>query len=463
MQIRILRRILKKRAARGAVAALLSIPLLTFASQTSEAQSSDSTGTTSIAASNEFGPPSTSIAPDDVAVAVRKSYGLASSLATVRAANTDIAASTEKIDGVNIRLTAAEKKSWSSFATLREGFPTISSHLASSYPEQYAGMWTEGLTGVIGLKGDAQQAYAEALALAPPGSTLILASADYSMLELESAYAAVTSAYATLIEQGIRIEEAATDTVNNRIQIDIDPLSDAGAESKLLAQFGPTLHVTRIQLPSSAQYAYRQALYPHLRAGQAIANGSEVCTAGFNLRSSDGNLWDVTAGHCSRGGGSWYEGYSSSGVSVGPEHSTSRSGSGCDCMLIGPISSGIANNYVYLAPNSSLAVSSSALKSNVYAGDHVGFSGWAGDTTGYGHVLVGQIQYVDVNHTYSDGSGTFYHMTSVAYPAATDGTPNCTIPGDSGGPWYTLPPSGPNLALGVHSGGVSPVLWRSST
>ena len=243
--------------------------------------------------------------------------------------------------------------------------------------------------------------------------------------------------------------------MNNRIQIDIDPLSDAGAESKLLAQFGPTLHVTRIQLPSSAQYAYRQALYPHLRAGQAIANGSEVCTAGFNLRSSDGNLWDVTAGHCSRGG--WQLVCSLStlpGVSVGPEHSTSRSGSGCDCQcLSAPFPPASRTATVYLAPNSSLAVSSSALKSNVYAGDHVGFSGSAGNTTGYGHVLVGQIQYVDVNHTYSDGSGTFYHMTSVAYPAATDGTPNCTIPGDSGGPWYTLPPSGPNLALGVHSGG----------
>ncbi|WP_175409565.1 S1 family peptidase [Streptomyces sp. TRM64462] len=164
-----------------------------------------------------------------------------------------------------------------------------------------------------------------------------------------------------------------------------------------------------------------------IAGGQAIyAGGGGRCSLGFNVRSSSGAYYALTAGHCTNIASSWYTN-SSQTASLG-----SRAGSsfpGNDYGIIRLSSSSLADGRVYLYNGSYRDITSAG---NAYVGQTVQRSG---STTG---LHSGRV--TGLNATVNYGGGDIVRgliQTNV-----------CAEPGDSGGALF----SG-STALGLTSGG----------
>ena len=109
----------------------------------------------------------------------------------------------------------------------------------------------------------------------------------------------------------------AVDVQSNTVVVSV-PRDSAGASTAaLLARarsFGASVRIERTAGGISTQAFF---------GGQAILTGSARCTAGFITRAASGNLYILTAGHCTNIGSSWT---TSSGLTIGPTAASSFPG-----------------------------------------------------------------------------------------------------------------------------------------
>jgi streptogrisin B len=156
-----------------------------------------------------------------------------------------------------------------------------------------------------------------------------------------------------------------------------------------------------------------------ISGGDTIETNQWRCSLGFNVRSSSGAYYFLTAGHCTDGAGTWYDG---SGATIGSTVDSQFPGN--DYGIVQYTGSGTPSGTV-----GSQDITSAA---NPSVGESVSRRG---STTGIhsGRVL-------GLNATVNYGSdGIVYGLID---------TNVCAEPGDSGGPLY----SG-STALGLTSGG----------
>jgi streptogrisin C len=175
-----------------------------------------------------------------------------------------------------------------------------------------------------------------------------------------------------------------------------------------------------------------------VRAGAMLwrsSTGNNVCSVGFTGRTSGGQRYVFTAGHCSNGNGvNWGTG----GLSIGPMHASMNSGA-VDAALIRVTNSWFTGDlggeiYHETSPGRTLPVKGVApTLSYIVAGETVCLS--ANYTSPNGPNLCGVVG------TNSDAS--------VRGMVRVDGLDACG--GDSGGGWYWLPSSGNRYAYGLHS------------
>jgi len=164
---------------------------------------------------------------------------------------------------------------------------------------------------------------------------------------------------------------------------------------------------------------------PAIAGGDAIYGGSWRCSLGFNVRSSSGTYYFLTAGHCTNLASTWYAN-SSHSVVLGTRTGTSFPGN--DYGIVQYTGSVSHPGAVDLYNGTTQDITTAG---NAYVGETVRRSG---STTG---VHSGRVTALNVTVNYAQG--TVYGLIK---------TTVCAEPGDSGGPLFAG-----STALGLTSGG----------
>jgi streptogrisin D len=168
------------------------------------------------------------------------------------------------------------------------------------------------------------------------------------------------------------------------------------------------------------------SLTRRIAGGDAIYGGGYRCSLGFNVRSSSGTYYFLTAGHCGNLASTWYANSSRSTV-LGTRSGTSFPGN--DYAIVKYTNTSVSHpGTVDLYNGSSQDITSSA---NAYVGESVKRSG---STTG---VHSGTVQALNATVNYAEGTVTGLIKTNV-----------CAEGGDSGGSLFDG-----TKAIGLTSGG----------
>jgi streptogrisin D len=209
----------------------------------------------------------------------------------------------------------------------------------------------------------------------------------------------------------------AVDPATNQVVVSVDD-SVTGAKlakvQSVAKQFGGAARIQHVPGKFSLRIA----------GGQAIYTGGSRCSLGFNVRSSSGANYFLTAGHCTNIGATWYSNSSSTTV-IGTRSGTSFPGN--DYGIVKYTGSVAAEGSVYLygGYRDITSAGTPAVGQTVYR---------SGSTTG---VHSGTVTALNATVNYAEGAVNGLIKTTV-----------CAEPGDSGGSLY----SG-STALGLTSGG----------
>jgi hypothetical protein len=210
----------------------------------------------------------------------------------------------------------------------------------------------------------------------------------------------------------------AVDQATNTVVVSV--FTNAGSATKA------TLRTMAARSKGTMKLRYESsALIKRLRGGDAIYGGGNRCSLGFNVRSSNGTYYFLTAGHCGNLATNWYSN-SSRTTLAGTLVDSSFPG---DDYAIVKYASGVSHpGNVTLYNGSTQDITSSG---NAYVGESVKRSG---STTG---LHSGTVQALNATVNYSEGTVTGLIKTNV-----------CAEGGDSGGPLFDG-----TKALGLTSGG----------
>ncbi len=282
-----------------------------------------------------------------------------------------------------------------------------------------------------------------ALASLPPRTPFQVRVVRFSVRQLDRAMAVERASFDSLRRRGAVLLSTVPNVEANRIDVTLAASVSPSAADVVVATFGPIARVNYAKRPPKALND-RFAAYPHVRAGVNITNFFGRCTAGFNARSNpSGSYYVLTAGHCGSTGESWYNGGGSNGIST-PANSIGRVGTDkflgngttdCDCLGIGPISTGQATNGVYLTATTVRSIINVAT-APVAPGTPTCFSGVSTDAVFCG--------------TQTAGYASFYYPDDNEHLTFQGLTTEPSIVGDSGSPVYNG-----QTAYGILSGGDS--------
>ena len=207
----------------------------------------------------------------------------------------------------------------------------------------------------------------------------------------------------------------ATNPVTNRVVVAADRTVQRAELARVRAvtsRFGDAATVRRVD------GRFRTTI----SGGEAIYGGGSRCSLGFNVRSSSGTQYFLTAGHCTNLSSSW----SSATTYLGPRAGTSFPGNDYGIVRYDSTVSRPGNVYLYNGTYRDITSAGSA-----YVGQSVTRSG---STTG---VRSGTVQ--ALNATVNYPQGTVYGLIK---------TTVCAEGGDSGGSLFAG-----STALGLTSGG----------
>ncbi len=208
------------------------------------------------------------------------------------------------------------------------------------------------------------------------------------------------------------------DVTANKVVVSVPAGASGARTAALLARarsYGSAVRVERVGGAIRPMAFY---------GGQAILHSGSRCSAGFNTRAGSGNLYVLTAGHCTNLGGTWT---TSSGQTIGPVAASSFPGNDFGAIRISNPTAldprgGVLNNGSFLDITSAgrVPVGSTACKT--------------GSTTG---TTCGTVLQYNVTVNYAEGTVFGLTMTRI-----------CTRPGDSGGAMFAG-----SQAQGIVSGG----------
>jgi streptogrisin C len=235
----------------------------------------------------------------------------------------------------------------------------------------------------------------------------------------------------------IALDTSGIEVENNRFVVAVTPAQRATVAEAAKAAGVTLIDARPVKTVPDAGCTSRSACDWTIRAGSMIWNptaGNNNCSVGFTARNASNQRFTYTAGHCSSGATLWGTGAQSIGTL-----SSSRNTGAVDASII-PVtnpwfvfdSGGEIYNEFF--PGRTVAVNSVApTLSYIWSGDLVCLA--ANFTSANGPNFCGVVG------TNSD--------SSVRGMVRVDGLDAC--PGDSGGGWYWLTPSGRRVAYGIHS------------
>ncbi|MEH0845574.1 S1 family peptidase [Micromonospora sp. CPCC 205711] len=233
--------------------------------------------------------------------------------------------------------------------------------------------------------------------------------------------AATLQAATSELERSAKIPGTAwwTDPATNQVVVSVDSTVTGAKLERVKAAAARTNGAVRVEAEAGV-------LSTRISGGNAIyAGGGGRCSLGFNVRSSSGALYFLTAGHCTNISSSWYSN-SSQTAYLGARAGTSFPGNDYGIVRYSSTTQQPGNVYLY---NGSYRDITGA--GNAYTGQTVYRSG---STTG---LRSGSVTALNATVNYAEGSVYGLIRTTV-----------CAEPGDSGGSLFAG-----NTALGLTSGG----------
>ncbi|HEX5540374.1 MAG TPA: S1 family peptidase [Micromonospora sp.] len=209
------------------------------------------------------------------------------------------------------------------------------------------------------------------------------------------------------------------DPTTNQVVVSLD-VTITGAKlaqvESVTRRFGDAVRIERLPGELGTTISGGDAIY---------AGGGGRCSLGFNVRSSSGTQYFLTAGHCTNISASWYAN-SAQTTYLGPRAGSSFPGDDYGIVRYDSTISRPGNVYLYNGTYRDITGAG-----NAYVGQSVQRSG---STTG---LRSGSVTALNATVNYAQGSVHGLIRTNV-----------CAQPGDSGGPLF----SG-SIALGLTSGG----------
>ncbi|MEG3629205.1 S1 family peptidase [Streptomyces poriticola] len=253
-----------------------------------------------------------------------------------------------------------------------------------------------------------------AAAIAVPSANAAGTPATFSSAELDSASASVLKA-------DVPGTAWAVDGKTGRVLVTVDSTVSDAEIAKIKKQAGDNAGALTIK--------HTPGKFTKLiQGGDAIYASSWRCSLGFNVRSSSGTQYFLTAGHCTDGAGTWYANSSRSTV-LGPTAGSSFPVN--DYGIVRYTNSSISKpgsaGGVDITRAATPSVGTSVIRDGSTTGTHTGRVTALNATVNYGggDVVYGMIQ-TNVCAEPGDSGGPLYGSNGVAYGLTSGGSGNCT-------------------------------------
>ncbi|MEU3729160.1 S1 family peptidase [Streptomyces sp. NPDC033538] len=271
-----------------------------------------------------------------------------------------------------------------------------------------------------------------AAAIAIPSANAAPTPATFTAAELGSASGAVLKA-------DVPGTAWAVDSESGRVLLTVDSTVSQAEIAKIKEQAGDKAGALTIKRTPGT-------FNKLIQGGDAIYSNSGRCSLGFNVRSSNGTQYFLTAGHCTDGAGTWYSNSGRTSV-IGSTAGSSFPGNDYGIVRYsGSVSRPGTANGVDITRAATPSVGTTVLRDGSTTGTHSGRVTALNATVNYGggDVVGGLIQ-TTVCAEPGDSGGSLYGSNGTAYGLTSGGSGNCS----SGGTTFFQPVTEALNAYGV--------------
>ncbi|MFJ9665985.1 S1 family peptidase [Streptomyces sp. NPDC101219] len=232
----------------------------------------------------------------------------------------------------------------------------------------------------------------------------------------------------------------AVDSKTNRVVVTVDSTVSQAEINKIRQQAGGDADAITIKRTPGT-------FSKLIQGGDAIYASSWRCSLGFNVRSSSGTEYFLTAGHCTDGAGTWYSN-SSRTTAIGTTAGSSFPGNDYGIVrYTGSVSRPGTANGVDITRAATPSVGTTVIRDGSTTGTHSGRVTALNATVNYGggDIVSGLIQ-TTVCAEPGDSGGPLYGSNGTAYGLTSGGSGNCR----TGGTTFFQPVTEALSAYGVN-------------
>ncbi|PWI06034.1 serine protease [Streptomyces sp. NWU339] len=255
-----------------------------------------------------------------------------------------------------------------------------------------------------------------AAAIAIPSANASEAPTTFSSAELNSVSGSVLKA-------DIPGTAWAVDSKTNRVVVTVDSTVSQAEIAQIKQQAGADAGALQIKRTPGT-------FSKLIQGGDAIYASSWRCSLGFNVRSSSGVEYFLTAGHCTDGAGTWYSN-SARTTAIGTTAGSSFPGNDYGIVrYTGSVSRPGTANGVDITRAATPAVGTTVIRDGSTTGTHSGRVTALNATVNYGggDIVSGLIQ-TNVCAEPGDSGGSLYGSNGTAYGLTSGGSGNCSTGG----------------------------------
>ncbi len=231
----------------------------------------------------------------------------------------------------------------------------------------------------------------------------------------------------------------AVDSKTNRVVVTVDSTVSQAEINKIKQQAGEDAEAITVKRTPGK-------FTKLIQGGDAIYASSWRCSLGFNVRSSSGVDYFLTAGHCTDGAGTWYSN-SARTTAIGSTAGSSFPGNDYGIVrYTGSVSRPGTANGVDITRAATPSVGTTVIRDGSTTGTHSGRVTALNATVNYGggDIVSGLIQ-TTVCAEPGDSGGPLYGSNGTAYGLTSGGSGNCS----SGGTTFFQPVTEALSAYGV--------------
>ncbi|MGA5053377.1 S1 family peptidase [Streptomyces cellulosae] len=231
----------------------------------------------------------------------------------------------------------------------------------------------------------------------------------------------------------------AVDSKTNRVVVTVDSTVSQAEINKIKQQAGENAEAITVKRTPGK-------FTKLIQGGDAIYASNWRCSLGFNVRSSSGTEYFLTAGHCTDGAGTWYSN-SARTTAIGTTAGSSFPGNDYGIVrYTGSVSRPGTANGVDITRAATPSVGTTVIRDGSTTGTHSGRVTALNATVNYGggDIVYGLIQ-TTVCAEPGDSGGSLYGSNGTAYGLTSGGSGDCT----SGGTTFFQPVTEALSAYGV--------------